>query len=73
MSAAAVQPLTLQPLALAQPGTDVSAAAEEQADHKYTSSSNAHGFCFNCAIRLIVLYLPICRFVLLAVGRNCRR
>lgn len=57
MSAAAVQPLTLQPLALAQPGTDVSTAVEKQADHKYTSSSNAHGFCFICAIRLIVLYL----------------
>lgn len=39
MSAAAVQPLTLQPLALAQPGTDVSTAVEEHADHKCTSSS----------------------------------
>lgn len=37
MPAAAVCPLTLQPLALAQPGTDVSAAAEEQAHHKYAS------------------------------------
>lgn len=39
MSAAAVRPLTLQPVALAQPGTDVSAAAEGQTDHKYTSNS----------------------------------
>lgn len=38
MSATAVWPLTFQPLALAQPGADVSAAAEEQADHKYTSA-----------------------------------
>lgn len=59
MSAAAVQPLTLQPLALAQPGTDVSPAVEEQAHHKYTASSNARGFCFICAIRLIVMYLVL--------------
>lgn len=42
MSAAAVQPVTLQPLALAEPGTDVSAAAEEQPHHKYPSVQLHH-------------------------------
>lgn len=42
MSAAAVQPVALQPLALAEPGTDVSAAAEEQPHPKYPSVQLRH-------------------------------
>lgn len=59
MPAAAVQPVALQPLALEQPGTDVSAAAEAQPDHEYTSNSSSLGLCCICPPSFIVRCLPL--------------
>lgn len=74
MCAAAVQPLTVQPLALAQPGTDVSAAAEEPADHKYVSVQLEHaGISFYLCSLIYCAVFTFCRFIFLAVGRNCRQ
>lgn len=62
LSAAAVQPVALQPLALAQPGTDVSAVAEEEAHLEYTSNSATLGLVVFVCSDLLLPYLPLVDF-----------